>query len=102
MLKLDNNRVVAKVKRLGGGFGGKESRAIVSALPVTFAAYKLKRPIRCVLDRNEDILMTGTRHPFLMKYKAAFDKEGKITACDVLLYNNGGYSKELTLAVSRF
>lgn len=99
MLKIPANRVVCKAKRLGGGFGGKESRGLMVALPAAFAAFKLKRPVRCMLDRDEDMLMTGTRHPFLMKYKAAVDKNGRIVGCQVIMYSNAGYSHDLSHAV---
>lgn len=54
---------------MGGGFGGKESRAPIIALPAALAAHRLQRPIRCMLDRDEDMMITGTRHPFLGHYK---------------------------------
>ncbi|XP_034827356.1 xanthine dehydrogenase [Maniola hyperantus] len=96
ILHVPMNRVVARVKRLGGGFGGKESRGMLVALPVAFAAHKLQRPVRCMLDRDEDMLMSGTRHPFLIKYKVAVTEEGKIMAAQVNIYNNGGYSFDLS------
>ena len=94
------NRIVARVKRMGGGFGGKESRGILVALPVALAAHKLQKPVRCMLDRDEDMMMTGTRHPFLIKYKVAVTQEGKLMGAQVNIYNNGGYSMDLSGAVS--
>lgn len=85
---------------MGGGFGGKESRGILVSLPVALAAHKLQRPVRCMLDRDEDMQMTGTRHPFLVKYEVACTKEGKIMAAVVNIYNNGGYSIDLSGPVS--
>ncbi|XP_045768290.1 xanthine dehydrogenase [Maniola jurtina] len=96
ILHVPMNRIVARVKRLGGGFGGKEARSMLVALPVAFAAHKLQRPVRCMLDRDEDMLMSGTRHPFLIKYKVAVTEEGKIVAAQVDIYNNGGYSFDLS------
>lgn len=64
---LPSARISARVKRMGGGFGGKESRGMLVALPVAFAAYSMNRPIRCMLDRDEDMMISGTRHPFLFK-----------------------------------
>lgn len=69
---LPASKVAARVKRMGGGFGGKESRGMLVALPVAIAAHRMGRPIRCMLDRDEDMMMTGTRHPFLHKYKKFF------------------------------
>ncbi|XP_041988686.1 xanthine dehydrogenase [Aricia agestis] len=96
ILHVPMNRIVTKVKRMGGGFGGKESRGMLISLPVALAAHKLQRPVRCMLDRDEDMQMTGTRHPFLIKYKVAFTKEGKIMGARVNIYNNGGYSIDLS------
>lgn len=93
------NKILVRVKRLGGGFGGKETRSIILSTPVALAAYKLKKPVRCMLDRDEDMLVSGTRHPFLGRYKVGFSKEGKIVAADVNLYNNAGCSYDLSGAV---
>lgn len=93
-------RVVSKVKRMGGGFGGKESRGLLVALPVAVAASKLNRPVRCMLDRDEDMALSGTRHPFYFKYKAGATRDGKLIAIDLEVYNNGGYSLDLSISVS--
>uniref|UniRef100_A0A8C2DY70 Xanthine dehydrogenase n=1 Tax=Cyprinus carpio TaxID=7962 RepID=A0A8C2DY70_CYPCA len=66
------NRVVCRVKRMGGGFGGKESRSTILSTVVAVAAYTTKRPVRCMLDRDEDMLVTGGRHPFFGHYKVNF------------------------------
>lgn len=84
---------------MGGGFGGKESKAANLALAAAFAASKLGRPVRCMLDRDEDIVMTGGRHPFYFKYKTAFDDNGKILGCEVYIYSNAGYSMDLSPSV---
>ncbi|CAB3223396.1 unnamed protein product [Arctia plantaginis] len=89
-LKIPNNRVVAKVKRVGGGFGGKETRAAFLAVPVAVAAYKLKRPVRSVLDRDEDMQVSGYRHPCWIKYKAGFNSDGRINAAKFEIYSNAG------------
>ncbi|KAG8225287.1 hypothetical protein J437_LFUL001901 [Ladona fulva] len=98
-LGIPQNRIVCKVKRMGGAFGGKESRSCLLVLPAALAANRLKRPIRCMLDRDEDMIMTGTRHPYLGRYKVGFNKEGKIIALEVEMYINGGNSLELSSAV---
>lgn len=100
VLHVPMNRIVARVKRMGGGFGGKESRGILTSLPVAFAAHKLNRPIRIMLDRSEDMVMTGTRHPFLIKYKLAASKDGVMLGAIVNIYNNAGYSMDLSGHVS--
>lgn len=62
--------------------------------------FRLNRPVQCMLDRDEDMVVSGTRHPFLGKYKVGFTKEGKITACDIEIYNNAGHTLDLSGAVS--
>lgn len=100
MLGVQNNKIVTRVKRMGGGFGGKESKALTIGLPAAFAAHKLRRPVRCMFDRDEDMVMTGTRHPFYFKYKTAFDGNGKILGCEVYIYNNCGFSTDLSPSVN--
>ena len=56
--------------------------------------------MRAMFDRDEDMTITGQRHPFFAKYKLAFTKEGNITACEIFLYTNGGNSADLSLSVS--
>ncbi|XP_073814863.1 xanthine dehydrogenase-like [Musca autumnalis] len=99
VLSLPAHKVVCKAKRLGGGFGGKESRSIAVALPVALACYRLRRPIRCMLDRDEDMMITGTRHPFLFKYKIGFTSEGRLTALSIDCYTNAGWSMDLSFSV---
>ncbi|XP_049922243.1 xanthine dehydrogenase/oxidase [Epinephelus moara] len=98
-LGVPSNRVVVRVKRMGGGFGGKESRTTVLSTVVAVAANKLKKPVRCMLDRDEDMLVTGGRHPFYGKYKVGFLNSGKVMALDVSYYSNAGNSMDLSLAV---
>ncbi|XP_014488369.1 PREDICTED: xanthine dehydrogenase isoform X2 [Dinoponera quadriceps] len=99
VLNIHINRVNVRVKRLGGGFGGKESRPMLLAIPVAFAAYKLQKPVRCMLDRDEDMMISGTRHPFLFRYKVGFNSDGLIKVVTVHIYNNAGYSYDLSLSV---
>ncbi|XP_014251317.1 xanthine dehydrogenase-like [Cimex lectularius] len=98
-LNIPSNRLTIRVKRMGGGFGGKESRGALLALPIAFAAKKLKRPVRGMLDRDEDMMITGQRHPFFAKYKVGAMASGKITTLEVDIYNNGGYSLDLSESV---
>ncbi|KAF0046337.1 hypothetical protein F2P81_002866 [Scophthalmus maximus] len=88
-----------KTQRMGGGFGGKESRSTVLSTVVAVAANKLKRPVRCMLDRDEDMLVTGGRHPFYGKYKVGFLTSGRVVALDVSYFSNCGNSQDLSLSV---
>lgn len=96
VLEIPASKVVAKVKRIGGGFGGKEIKSILIGVPCALAAYRLQRPVRCMLDRDEDMIMTGGRNPFLINYKIGFNKNGKLNGCEVDVYVNAGYSLGLS------
>ncbi|KAM9328515.1 xanthine dehydrogenase/oxidase-like [Pholidichthys leucotaenia] len=98
-LGVPSNRILVRVKRMGGGFGGKESRTMMLSTVVAVAANKLKRPVRCMLDRDEDMLITGGRHPFYGKYKVGFLNSGKVVALDVSYYSNSGNSMDLSYAI---
>ena len=78
MLGVGAHKITSRVKRLGGGFGGKETRAVPYALATAFVASQLRRPVRFMLDRDHDMISSGTRHPVLGKYKVAFSKDGNI------------------------
>ncbi|KAL8705834.1 MAG: hypothetical protein Q9201_001057 [Fulgogasparrea decipioides] len=93
------NRIVSKVKRLGGGFGGKETRSIQLAGICSVAAKKTHRPVRCMLNRDEDILTSGQRHPFLARWKVAVNNNGKLQALDADVFCNAGWSQDLSAAV---
>ena len=99
VLQIPSNRVVVRVKRLGGGFGGKETRSVFLTCALAVAAKKLGRPVRCQLTREEDMVMTGMRHPFLGKYKVGFTSQGKLVSAEIDMFANAGYSHDLSLAV---
>ncbi|KKA27007.1 hypothetical protein TD95_000513 [Thielaviopsis punctulata] len=98
-LGVQANKVLVRVKRIGGGFGGKETRAAPLAAICALAARKTNRPVRYMLTREEDIVWSGQRHPFLGKWKLGVNKDGIIQAYDLDLYNNGGWSTDLSQAV---
>ncbi|PVD26234.1 hypothetical protein C0Q70_13904 [Pomacea canaliculata] len=99
VLKLPLSKITCRAKRLGGGFGGKETRPNALALPVAVAAMKLGRPVRCSLSRDEDMMMTGTRHPLLGRYKVGFTSKGILQALDVEYFLNAGASVDLSYDV---
>ncbi|XP_062980216.1 xanthine dehydrogenase/oxidase-like [Elgaria multicarinata webbii] len=98
-LGVPSNRIVVRVKRMGGGFGGKETRNTIVSTAVAVAAVKAGCPVRCMLDRDEDMLISGGRHPFLGQYKVGFKKNGRITSLDAVYYSNGGNSVDLSHGV---
>lgn len=69
VLGIPMHRVVSRVKRIGGGFGGKETRSAIVAIAAAVPAWHLNRPVKIVLDREVDMAVTGQRHAFLGKYK---------------------------------
>ncbi|KAL2840748.1 Molybdopterin-binding domain of aldehyde dehydrogenase-domain-containing protein [Aspergillus pseudodeflectus] len=93
------NKIVSRVKRLGGGFGGKETRSVQLAGICATAAAKTRRPVRCMLNRDEDIATSGQRHPFYCRWKVGVSKEGKLLALDADVYANGGHTQDLSGAV---
>ncbi|XP_042004114.1 xanthine dehydrogenase 1-like isoform X2 [Salvia splendens] len=99
VLGLPMSKVVCKIKRVGGGFGGKETRSAFLAAVAATPSYLLNRPVKLTLDRDIDMMITGQRHSFLGKYKVGFMKDGKIRALDLEIFNNGGNSLDLSLAV---
>ncbi|KAM4084736.1 hypothetical protein ACJW30_08G155200 [Castanea mollissima] len=99
VLDLPMSKVVCKTKRIGGGFGGKETRSAFLAAAASVPSYLLNRPVKITLDRDIDMMITGQRHSFLGKYKVGFTNEGKVLALDLEIYNNAGNSMDLSLAV---
>lgn len=98
-LGLPLHHVVCVVKRMGGGFGGKESQGAPIAAYAALVAHKLKRPARLILTKDEDMKITGKRHPFEAEYKVSFDETGKITALKVLLMADGGAYSDLSSSI---
>lgn len=99
MLGLGMNKVEVDTTRLGGGFGGKEDQAAMWACMAGLAAWKLKRPVKCIPHRMEDMRMTGKRNPYKSDYKIGLDENYKIIAYEATYYQNGGASADLSPAI---
>jgi xanthine dehydrogenase large subunit len=99
ILNLPMNKIEVDVLRLGGGFGGKEDQATAWACMSALAAFKLKRPVKLILGRQEDIRMTGKRHPYSSDFKIGLTKDGKILAYEVQFYQNAGAAADLSTAI---
>ncbi|KAM3585750.1 uncharacterized protein V6R79_026294 [Siganus canaliculatus] len=99
-LGIPSNRVTCHVKRLGGAFGGKVTKTSILACVSSVAAWKTGRPVRCVLERGDDMLITGARHPILGKYKVGFMKDGRILAADLMYYSNSGNTADESVMVA--
>ncbi|XP_075385141.1 aldehyde oxidase [Tenrec ecaudatus] len=98
-LKVPAHKVMCHVRRVGGAFGGKTVKTGTLAAITAFVANKFGRAVRCILERGEDMLITGGRHPYLGKYKVGFMTDGRIVALDVEHYSNGGTSLDKSILV---
>ncbi len=99
VLGINKNEVVVEIRRMGGAFGGKETQGNWAAAWSALLCYATKRPVKIHLFRDDDQIITGKRHPYLIKYKAGFDREGKITALKFEQYADGGCATDLSLAI---
>ena len=100
VLGVSLNQVVVQCSRMGGAFGGKESQANAWAAVAAVGAAKTGRATLVRLDRDRHMTMTGKRHPFLARYRAAIGRDGLLRALDVELYSDGGWSLDLSDAVT--
>ncbi|PAV81283.1 hypothetical protein WR25_02114 isoform B [Diploscapter pachys] len=98
-LDIPAHKIVVKVRRIGGGFGGKESTISIITAPCAIAARKFRRPMRMKLERFDDMAITGNRHPYTFNYKAAIDDNRKIKDLQVEMYSNGGHTLDLSIGV---
>jgi len=99
ILGIGANRVSCEVPRMGGGFGGKESQSTTWACLAALGAWLTRRPCKLWLSRSEDMAMTGGRHPFLGRYRAGFEADGRLLALDVHLWSDGGWTADLSAPV---
>ncbi len=95
-LGLDNHRVRVECRRMGGGFGGKETQAGHLAVWAVLAAHKTGRPVKLRLDRDDDFMVTGKRHPFAYDYTVGYDDTGLVTALQLTLLAECGFSADLS------
>ena len=100
VLKQKFNSISVKVRRIGGGFGGKESQSFLFAAITSIFSKKLNRPIKLRVDRDDDMIMTGKRHDFYYKYEVGFNNEGKIQGLKVILASRCGISPDLSKAIN--
>lgn len=95
-LKLHAHDVHVECRRMGGGFGGKESQSALFACVAAVAAAKLKRPIKLRLDRDDDFLITGRRHCFWYEYEVGYDDAGRVLGAEVAMVSRAGHSADLS------
>jgi xanthine dehydrogenase large subunit len=100
VLGLPMHKIEVDVTRLGGGFGGKEDQATPWAVMAALATYHLKQSVKLVLNRHDDLRMTGKRHPYESTYKIGLSKDLKILAYEVEFLQNSGASADLSPAIA--
>ncbi|VDM24158.1 unnamed protein product [Toxocara canis] len=99
VLNIPQHKIAVKVKRIGGGFGGKEYASTVFVVPAAIAARKLRAAIKLTPERFDDMAISGTRHPFRCDYKVAVSNDGKLRNVQALLLSNCGHSFDLSVGV---
>ncbi|UIP29126.1 xanthine dehydrogenase molybdopterin binding subunit [Photobacterium sp. TLY01] len=99
VLGVPMHKVVIDMRRMGGGFGGKETQAASPACLAAVIAHLTGRPTKMRLPRMEDMIMTGKRHPFYNQYKVGFDDDGRIHGIDITVSGNCGYSPDLSNSI---
>lgn len=99
VLDVPINHVLVEVRRMGGGFGGKETQAAAWACIASVFATRLNRPVKMRLDRQDDMVLTGKRHDFLNRYELGITEEGKILGADIELAGFCGYTADLSDAI---
>ncbi|MFD2264913.1 xanthine dehydrogenase molybdopterin binding subunit [Lacibacterium aquatile] len=99
-LAIPDALVTVEVRRMGGGFGGKETQASLFAAAAALAATTLKRAVKVRLDRDDDMVMTGKRHDFLIDYDVGFDAAGTIQGLKLMLASRCGFSPDLSGAIN--
>jgi xanthine dehydrogenase large subunit len=95
-LKLQAHQVQVECRRMGGGFGGKESQSALFACVAAVAARRTGRPVKLRPDRDDDFLVTGRRHGFEYDYEVGYDDEGRIVGAEVTMISNAGFSADLS------
>ena len=99
VLDIPLNKVLVDMRRMGGGFGGKETQAAPWACIAALLANETKRPVKFKLARMDDMVMTGKRHPFENNYTVGFDENGQIKGVNIEVNGNCGYSPDLSDAI---
>ncbi len=100
VLGVSMHTIEVEVNRLGGGFGGKEDQATPWAVMAALAAQLLHKPVKLILERHDDLRMTGKRHPYESYYKIGLDKDLKIKAFEVKFLQNSGAAADLSPAIA--
>lgn len=93
------NHITVETRRMGGGFGGKETQAAPWACIASVLAHHTKRPVKLRLPRADDMIMTGKRHEFYNTYDVGFDESGLLRAAKITVNGRCGHSPDLSDAI---
>ncbi|NGN96376.1 xanthine dehydrogenase molybdopterin binding subunit [Grimontia sp. S25] len=99
VLGVSMHKVLIDMRRMGGGFGGKETQAAAPACIAAVIANQTGQPVKFRLPRREDMMMTGKRHPFFNQYKVGFDNNGVIQGIEIVVSGNAGHSPDLSRSI---
>jgi xanthine dehydrogenase large subunit len=99
VLGISINKVQVEIRRMGGGFGGKETQAAPLACIAAIVANKIGRPVKYRMSRHDDMVMTGKRHPFFNSYDVGFDQQGIMLGSEIMVAGNCGNSPDLSDAI---
>lgn len=99
-LHIPMHAVRVEVRRMGGGFGGKESQGNALAIACAVAATRLNRPAKMRYDRDDDMMITGKRHDLRILYRAGFDDTGRVTGLEFTHLFRCGWAQDLSLPVA--
>lgn len=100
VLAVASHAVTVEVRRMGGGFGGKESQGNLPAAAAALASRMTGRPAKCIYDRDDDFLITGKRHDFRIEYRVGCDEQGRILGLDMVQRVRCGMSFDLSQPIA--
>jgi xanthine dehydrogenase large subunit len=100
VLGVADHAITTEVRRMGGGFGGKETQAAIVACVAALLARKTGRPVKLRLDRDDDMILTGKRHDFLIDYDVGFGADGRISGVEFMLASRCGMSPDLSASIN--
>ncbi|MEX1036953.1 MAG: xanthine dehydrogenase molybdopterin binding subunit [Sneathiella sp.] len=99
-LDLPDHAVTVEIRRMGGGFGGKETQGAWFAAIAALAAQKTGRPAKIRLDRDDDMIMTGKRHDFVVTVEMGFDNDGRVSGAEFVFASRCGRSVDLSASIN--
>jgi len=100
VLKVADHSIITEIRRMGGAFGGKETQGAWYAAMAALAAVKTGRPTKVRLDRDDDMVMTGKRHDFVVNFDVGFDDDGRILGADFVFASRCGRSVDLSASIN--